>query len=42
MGVLQVYSHIDVEEVKLEALMKLDSVKQRRIQNLMSNISAKN
>lgn len=42
MAVLQVYNYIDVEEVKLEALMKLDSLKQRRIQNLMSSMSAKN
>lgn len=42
MAVLQVCNYIDVEEVKLEALMKLDSLKQRRIQNLMSSMSAKN
>lgn len=42
MAVLQVYNHIDIEEVKIQALLKLDSVKQRRIQNLMSSVSAKN
>jgi hypothetical protein len=42
MAVLQLNNHIDVEEVKMQALQKLDSVKQRRIQSLMSNVSARN
>jgi hypothetical protein len=42
MALARVSSHIDVEEIKIQGILKLDSLKQRRIQNLMSSISAKN
>ena len=40
-AIAQANANIDVEQVKNQALQKLDAVKQRRIQNLMSSIHAK-